>query len=121
MPRQVSTEEIIQLSAKIVRHWLGAPGRAKDLCVALHLDGQVADAIARDMRGMIGGEEVYLAAADFLRAVGKCPRCGGDGMDPAPSPERIDAALCSGSIPVACDECGGIGRIESEDADETVA
>jgi hypothetical protein len=119
MPRQISTEEVIQLSAKIVRHWLAAPQRAKELCIKFGLSAEAADFMTNDMRGMIGGEEVYLAAADFLRSVGKCPRCGGDGVEPAPDPKRLDAVLCSGSIPVPCDECSGHGTVESEDADST--
>lgn len=67
------------------------------------------------------GGIVWRLAHMVKKPESKCPRCGGDGVDPAPDPKVLDAALCSGSIPVVCDECSGAGTVESEDADSTTA
>lgn len=45
----------------------------------------------------------------------KCKTCDGTGCHPNPSPEVLDRALCTDSIPVPCPDCRGHGRIVDED------
>lgn len=51
----------------------------------------------------------------------RCPRCGGDGMDPEPAPECCGRVTmegeCCGSpdpVPQPCKACGGSGEMGEE-------
>lgn len=40
-----------------------------------------------------------------------CARCKGSGIEPDPSPEAVDIAMCTDSGPIACCNCAGWGSV----------
>jgi hypothetical protein len=68
----LTSEEKVELAERacrhIVAHWESIEQRATELQIRIGLTNEARNKVADDMRALLGGEELYLAAKEYLNS-----------------------------------------------------